>query len=156
MRNSYLYAGSAATLMLAAGLAFAAETQIMRSDLPPAVEKTVQQQSVGATIKGFSKEVEGGQVVYEIKMTVNGHGKDVDIATDGTVLEIEEEVELSSIPASAQSALSVLAKGAKIVKVESVTKRGKIVSYEAKVLHGSKKSEIAVGPNGEAVPQDND
>jgi hypothetical protein len=30
-------------------------------------------------------------------MTVNDHSKDIDIAPDGTVLEIEEEVELSSI-----------------------------------------------------------
>jgi hypothetical protein len=97
MRNSYLYAGSAATLMLAAGLAFAAETKIMRSDLPPAVEKTVQEQSNGATIKGFTKEVEGGQLIYGVEMTVNDHSKDIDIAPDGTVLEIEEEVELSSI-----------------------------------------------------------
>ena len=34
----------------------AAEKKIKRSDLPPAVEKTVAAQSLGATIQGFSEE----------------------------------------------------------------------------------------------------
>jgi hypothetical protein len=156
MQKSYLYAGFVSVLMLNAGFAWAAEKKINRSELPPAVEKTVQAQSAGATIKGFTKEVEGGQVVYEVEMTVNGHSKDVDIAKDGTVLETEEGVELNSLPASAQKALSVLAKGATIVKVESVAKKGKIVSYEARTINGAKKGEIAVGPNGEAIPQEKD
>jgi uncharacterized membrane protein YkoI len=137
--------------MLTVSLAFAAETKIKRSDLPPAVEKTIQEQSTGATIKSFSKEVENGQVEYEVEMTVNGHAKDISIAKDGTVLEIEEEVEQSSLPAAAQSALQARAKGAKITKVESVTRKGKIVSYEATVMNGTKKSEVAVGPNGEKL-----
>jgi hypothetical protein len=37
---------------------------------------------------------------------------------------------------------------AKIVKVESVTKKGKVVAYEAQVLNGGKRSEVQVGPNG--------
>jgi uncharacterized membrane protein YkoI len=137
--------------MLTVSLAFAAETKIKRSDLPPAVEKTVQAQSTGATIKGFSKEVEDGQVEYEVEIIVNEHGKDVSIAKDGTVLEIEEEVEQSSLPAAVKSALRGRAKGARITKVESVTRKGKIVSYEATVMNGTRKSEVAVGPNGEKL-----
>jgi hypothetical protein len=53
------------------------EKKIKRADLPPAVEKTVAAVSQGATIKGFSQEVENGQTLYEVEMTVNGRGKDV-------------------------------------------------------------------------------
>jgi hypothetical protein len=137
--------------MLTVSLAFAAEAKIKRSDLPPAVEKTIQEQSTGATIKGFSKEVENGQVEYEVEMTVNGHAKDVSIAKDGTVLEIEEEVDQASLPAPAQTALGGRAKGAKIIKVESVMRKGRIVSYEATVMSGTRRNEIAVGPNGEKL-----
>ena len=87
----------------------------------------------------------------EIAAFVDGHAKDISIAKDGAVLEIEEEVEQSSLPAAAQSALQARAKGAKITKVESVTRKGKIVSYEATVMNGTKKSEVAVGPNGEKL-----
>jgi hypothetical protein len=143
-----------AVVLFTASLVFAAETRIKRSDLPPAVEKTVQEQSAGATIKGFTREMEDGQIEYEAEMTFNGYGKDVAIAKDGTVLEIEEEVAQSSLPASVQSSLTERSKGAKVIKVESVTKRGKIVSYEATLMSGTRKREIVIGPNGENLPND--
>jgi hypothetical protein len=36
----------------------------------------------------------------------------------------------------------------KIVKVESLTKHGTLVAYEAQVRKGSKTSEVQVGPDG--------
>jgi hypothetical protein len=49
--------------LLLAGSASAQEKKIKRSDLPPAVEKTVAAQSQGATIRGFSTEKEKGQTL---------------------------------------------------------------------------------------------
>src|ERR1700732_285446 len=80
----------------------AAEKKIDRSALPPAVEKTVQVQSQGATIKGFTTEVEHGKRVYEVEMMVNGHSKDIEIAANGTLNEVEEEIALDSLPAAVQ------------------------------------------------------
>ena len=77
-------------------VAASAENKIERSALPPAVEKTVQAQTQGATIKGFTSETEDGVFHYEVQMTVNGHGRDISIAKDGTVLEVEDEVALST------------------------------------------------------------
>jgi len=132
-------------------LASAAERRINRSQLPAAVEKTVQAQSQGATIKGFATEIEGGKKVYEAEMVVNGHTKDIQIAEDGTLNEIEEEVSIDSLPSSVQTALRTKAGSAKIVKVESLTKKGSLVAYEAATLNGSKKGEIQVGPKGEKL-----
>src|SRR5258708_20785385 len=70
----------------------AQEKKIKRSQLPPAVEKTVGEQSQGATIKGFSTEIEKGKRVYEVAMTVDGHGKDILTDARGTVIEIDEEI----------------------------------------------------------------
>src|SRR5215831_14408258 len=84
---------------LATGVALRAEEKkIKRSDLPPAVEKTVAEQSKGATIKGFATEVEDGKKLYEAEMIVNGHGKDISIDEKGNVIEIEEEVAIGSLP----------------------------------------------------------
>ena len=129
----------------------AAETKIDRSKLPPAVEKTVQEQSQGATIKGFSTEKENGVLEYEAEMIMNGHSKDISIGKDGVLLEIEEEVAFNSLPDSVQKALTGKAAGAKITKVESLTKKGRIVAYEAATLKGTKKGEIQVGPAGEKL-----
>jgi hypothetical protein len=132
-------------------LAFAQEKKIQRADLPPAVEKTVAAQSQGATIKGFSQEVENGQTFYEAEMTVNGHSKDVSIDATGAVAEVEEQVALNSLPAPVKAALETKAGSGKILKVESLTKHDKLVAYEAKVMTAGKKSEIQVGPDGKPL-----
>jgi uncharacterized membrane protein YkoI len=126
----------------------AAETRISRDKLPEAVRKTADEQSQGATIRGYNKEIENGQVEYEVEMTVNGHNKDVSIAPDGRVLEVEEEVALDALSPQVRKGLEAKAAGAKIKNVESLTKNGKIVAYEAHLARLGKHSEIQVGPEG--------
>jgi hypothetical protein len=146
-----LFVAMAASGLLLAGTASAQEKKIKRSDLPPAVEKTVAAQSEGATIKGFSTEKEKGQTFYEAEMMVNGHSKDVLIAADGTVVEVEEQVTLDSLSADVKAGLQAKAGKGRILKVESLTKKGKLVAYEAKVDTNGKKSEVQVGPDGKPL-----
>lgn len=127
------------------------EKKISRSSLPPAVEHTVAAQSKGATIRGFSEEKENGGTYYEAEMLVSGHTKDILMNKDGEVVEVEEQVAFDSLPAGVQQGLQQKAGSGKIVKVESLTKHGKIVAYEAKVQSGAKRKEIQVGPDGKAL-----
>jgi len=137
---------------LVAGSAAAQEKKIERKDLPPAVERTVAAQARGATIKGFASEVEDGKTLYEVEMTINGHGKDVSIDSTGAVVEIEEEVAFARLPAAVKAGLTAKAGTGKITKVESLTKHGKLVAYEAQVTAADgKKSEVQVGPDGKAL-----
>src|ERR1700730_9795070 len=117
----------------------AQEKKITRGELPPAVEKTVSEQSQGATIKGFSTEVE---------LTMNGHGKDISMDKDGKIVEVEEEVAMDSLTPEVKAGLAKAAGSGTITKVESLTKEGKLVAYEAVVTNGSKHSEVQVGPTG--------
>jgi len=132
-------------------IALAQEKKIDRKDLPPAVEKTVAAQSQGATIRGFSQEKEKGETYYEAEMTVNGHSKDVLIDAKGDVAEVEEQVPLESLPMAAREVLQTKAGAGKILKVESLTKHGKLVAYEAVVETNGKKKEIQIGPDGEQL-----
>jgi len=141
----------AAAVLFVARVATAQEKKIKRTDLPPAVEKAVAGVSKGATIKGFNQETENGKTAYEVEMTVNGHSKDVLMDASGTVLEVEEEVALDSLSADVKAGLTAIAAGGKILKVESLTKGGKLVAYEAKVQAAGKKSEIQVGPDGKPL-----
>lgn len=145
-------------MLLIAGLTVAGicaaqeqEKKIKRSDLPQAVEKTVVAESAGATIKGFNEEKEKGQTFYEAEMIVNGHSKDVLIDANGTVVEVEEEVAFDSLSAEVRAGLQAKAGKGKITKVESLTKKGKLLAYEAKVNTGGKKSEVQVGPDGKPL-----
>jgi uncharacterized membrane protein YkoI len=142
-----------AVLSLVTGLAVLAparaqEKKIKREDLPPAVEKTVAAQSHGAAIKGFSSEVDEGKTLYEVELTVNGHGKDISMDKEGKIVEVEEEVAIDSLPPEVKAGLTKAAGSGTITKVESLTKGGKLVAYEADVKNGSKRSEVQVGPNG--------
>jgi len=146
-----LFVAFAATGLLLAGSASAQEKKIKRSDLPPAVEKTVAAESQGATIRGFSTEKEKGQTLYEAEMTVNGHSKDISMTADGSIVEIEEQVALDSLSPEVKAGLQAKAGKGKILKVESLTKKDKLVAYEAKVDTNGKKSEVQVGPDGKPL-----
>ena len=137
--------------LFSAGIDSAQEKKIKRPELPPAVEKTVAEVIKGATVKGFSEETEKGKTTYEVEMVVNGHTKDVELDPNGAILEIEEEVKMDSLAADVRAGLTAKAVGGKILKVESLTKKGKLVAYEAKVETGGKKSEIQVGPDGKPL-----
>lgn len=127
------------------------EKHVKHADLPAAVRKTADEQSTGATVRGYSQETEEGVVEYEVAMTRNGHSRDVSIAADGSILEIEEEVALDSLPPAVREGLRHRAGSGTITKVESLSKQGAIVAYEAHVQTNGKKSEIQVGPDGKPL-----
>src|SRR5260370_30143467 len=116
-----LFVAMAAGGLLLAGTSSAKEKKIKRSDLPPAVEKTVAAQSAGATIKGFSTEKENGQTLYEAEMTVNGHSKDISMTADGSIVEIEEQVALDYLYAALKLCLQSNAGKSKILNIEIIT-----------------------------------
>lgn len=139
-------------IALAIGSVVAAqEKKITRAQLPAAVEKTVARESQGATINGFATETENGKRLYEVELTVDGHSKDISMDKNGDIIEIEEEVAMDSLPAAVQEGLRKAAGAGTIGKIESLTKRGKLVAYEGHVKTGTKRSEIQVGPNGEKL-----
>jgi len=84
-------------------------------------------------------------------MMVNGHSRDLLIAADGTVVEVEEQVAFDSLSAEVRAGLQAKAGKGKILKVESLTKKDKLVAYEARVETDGKKSEVQVGPHGKPL-----
>jgi len=150
MKTNHKFGLSIVGLILAAST-FAQEKKIKRSELPAKVEKTVVEQSKGATIRGFNEEKENGKTAYEVELLVNGHSKDVGMAANGAVIEIEEQVGIESLSADVRTALRAKAGKGKITKIESITKKDKLVAYEAQVVTNGKKSEVQVGPNGQSL-----
>lgn len=139
-----------AVALVAAANASIGEEQVKKSDLPAAVLKTAEAQSAGATVLGYAKDKEHGRVEYEVQLMVGDHTKDVTIDPQGRVLEVEEQVAPEELPANVFYGLSVQASKGKIAKVESLTKQGRIVAYEAQVI-GGKHAEIQVGPDGQKL-----
>ena len=129
------------------------ETRVKMKDLPAAVQKTVLEQSKGATVRGLTKEVEDGKTFYELELKVNGHTKDVLMDPAGAIVTIEEQVTLASLPAAVRTAFETQAGKAKILLVESITQNNAIVAYEAHLKKAGKESEIKVKPDRTLLPE---
>ena len=133
------------------GAAAAAEKKLQMKDLPPAVQKTVQEQTKGAEIRGLSTETEKGKTTYEVETMVNGKHRDFLVNAKGAVTEVEDETAIESIPAAARAAIEKKAAGGKIGMVETMT-RGGATFYEAGYTSkAGKKLEVLVKPDGTEV-----
>ena len=69
----------------------------------------------------------------------------------GNIVEVEEEVPMESLPGNVKDGLTKAAGSGTLGKVESLTKNGKLVAYEAVVNAGTKRSEVQVGPDGKKL-----
>ncbi len=125
-----------------------ADTAVKMEDLPPAVQKAVKEQTKDANLVGLSKEREKGKTFYEAETKVSGKTRDLLFDASGAVVDVEEEVDLASIPAAAKAAIEKKSAGGTIEKVESVT-HGQVVSYEAAIkTKAGKKIEYSVNADG--------
>ena len=122
--------------------------KISASALPRAVRKAAAEQRKGATVLGYSKETEKGKTYYEVEMKRDGLSENIVMDSTGGVTEIEKEVPTDSLAPAVRDGLQKAAGEGKIVKVETLTKHGNLVAYEAQVRKGSKISEVQVGPDG--------
>ncbi len=136
-----------AALSLACLPALAAEKHVPFTDLPAAVQQAARHEIASATIRGCSVETEHGQTFYEVETRTPSGNRDLLFDASGKLVEVEQQVDLSSLPAAAREGLKQQAAGGEIREVESVT-RGTIVSYEAVVVTHGKHREIAVTANG--------
>jgi hypothetical protein len=111
-------------------LAGAAEKKLQMKDLPPVVQKAVQENLKGAEVKGISQEKENGVTQYEIETMLNGKHRDFNVDAKGALLVVEEETSIDSIPAAAKAAIAKKVGTGKLTMVEIMTK-GAATFYEA-------------------------
>jgi uncharacterized membrane protein YkoI len=147
MRHRTLVFTATMALLSLVGLG-AAEKKIQLKDLPPAVQKAVQEETKGAKIVGVAREIEKGKTMYEVETIVNGHSRDLIFDAAGNLDISEETVDASTLPPAVKAAFE--ARG-KILKAETVSKKGMKVTYEAQVQKGGKKLEVAVDADGKPI-----
>ncbi len=113
------------TLLALSTMAFMAradEEKISVENLPAAVKKAIKKKFPKAEIEKATKEVEDGKTTYEVLLEIEDRPVDVAFKADGTILEIERAIPLEELPAKVKKALAAKYPGAKIEKVEMVTK----------------------------------
>jgi hypothetical protein len=64
---------------------------VVLSDVPAKVLDAANNAVPDGQITGVEKEVEGGQIIYEVEKVANGVEYDIDVTADGVVMEVEKE-----------------------------------------------------------------
>ena len=139
--------------MIAAATAYA-ESHVPCNTLPAAVLQHAKLEAGDATVRGCVKDRENGKLTYEVETLKDGKSKDITLDVSGTVLEVEQEVAVSSLPPAVSDAIAKAAHSGKIGKVESVTRDGAIASYETTITSNGERREVAFTPRGAPVKAD--
>ena len=118
-------------------------------DLPAVVQKTVEDNVKGGQIKNISKEKEDGIEQYEVESLVNGKSRDFNVDTNGNLLVVEESTTIDAIPAAAKASILKKVADGKLRTVETFTKPGQPLMYEAAYIDKKgKHHEVLVKADG--------
>ncbi len=151
---SSIFAIAVLTGIAAAATTAQAESHVSCNTLPAAVLSQVKTEAGDATIRGCVKDKENGKLIYEVETLKDGRSRDIEFDGSGSVLEVEQEVTASSVPAAVSDAIATAAKGGKVGKIESVTRGGSIASYETTITRQGQRREVAFSPQGAPVKAD--
>jgi hypothetical protein len=144
---------SAAAVLAIAACAYG-ESHVSCSTLPAAVQHQAKIEARDATIRGCVKDRENGKLIYEVETLKDGGSRDITLDASGTVLEVEQEVAASTLPAVVSDAIAKSANGGKVGKIESVTRNGAIASYETTIMKNGHRREVAFDSQGVTVKPD--
>lgn len=128
---------------------------IKQSKLPPAVQKTAEQQSAGATVTGYSMNKVDGVTTYRMDLVAEGRTRGIVMDSEGNVLSIAQEVAWTDLPADIQKNFESVSSKGKLGAVSSVSENGALVAYEAYLVVGGERHLVRVKPKAaelEAVP----
>jgi hypothetical protein len=103
-----------------------------------------------ARIMNAAKETENGKVVWEVESIDNGLARDLVYNPDGTVVEVEEQIEPATLPAAVSAALKAKYPKATITKAEKLM-QGTALTYEM-ALTGAAVKSVEITPEGKVVP----
>jgi hypothetical protein len=134
-------------------------------ELPAAVARTVRTNFPNAVIASTELEKEAGINLYDIEFKAGGD--EIEVAEDGTVMEVATIVALKDLPKPAAEAIQTAAPGAAIRRLERSEVRaeirkegesGKIVKlaapryvYKAELTEDGRRGEVQVAPDGRVV-----
>ncbi len=137
-------------LLLAPAGARAQETRLSRKEIPSAVLAAFEKAYPKATIKHAMKESKDGRTTIEIESLDGTTGRDLQYMADGMVMEIEETIPMSEIPAPVIAAVKGKHPKGKIVKAEKVT-RGAVVTYDIEIRNGKRKVSLDLDASGKLL-----
>jgi uncharacterized membrane protein YkoI len=137
-----------AALLLALSVVALAADKAEKLDpgkLPEKISAAINGRFPGAQVTSAEKENEGGKVVFDIELKQGGKKYEMDLQEDGTIIEVEKEIELGKLPAAGVKAIEAKYPKSTIKEIMEVNKvEGKKetpINYEVTIETADKKSE---------------
>ena len=121
--------------------------EVDADDLPPAVLSAVKGACPDGTIEEILKEKCDDVMVYEVEMKLGRMGCDLKIASDGTLLEKEQQIAPKELPKKVKATLAKF-KELKIRKAERVKEKDEGVFFELDVVLGEQVFELKITKKG--------
>jgi hypothetical protein len=127
--------------------------KIKDADVPALVRDSVNKRFPGASVTSVEREKENGMVVFDYELKQNGRKWETDVKDDGTIMEVEKQLQGGEIPSSIQTAVSSKYPRATITEVMEVNKvsngQEKADHYEATITPADgKEKEVNVTLDG--------
>jgi uncharacterized membrane protein YkoI len=135
------------------------EEKVPLDKLPRAVAEAVKKRFPEAEMTSAEKETKDGKTVYEVAIKNKGQNIEVTTTPDGTITEIERQIEPKDLPRAVAEALDRKYPKATLKMIEEVVvvKDGKEdpAYYEVLlVTAGDKKLEVSVTPEGKFTKEE--
>lgn len=149
---------TAACLLLTA-ISWAEDEQIDVTKLPKPVADAVAARFPGAALTSAAKETSENQVIYDIELKHDGRKYEMDIKSDGTILEIEKEIPAKNLPAAVAAAVQVKYPNSTVKQVMEVNtvldKKETLDHYEVDIDTSEHKLlELAASLDGKSIKEE--
>lgn len=143
-----------ALVIVSSAYMHAAEHPVPCASVPAVVQEKAKSMLDGGAIRRCIKDVSKGKTTYEMETVKHGRSKDMTFDPRGNMLEVEEQVDLASLPPQVAAAMQKAAGGGQLGSIESLQRKGVLISYEAVVTDGGKRREVAFRPDGSPMKAD--
>ena len=120
------------------------------ADVPPAVQASVNTLLAGSPIRNLLRESDDGATVYELEWDA-GLGRSAKITADGTVVELEAEIDPATLPAAVTAAVAARYPGGEVTEAETIDLPGEPQAYEVEVVNRRQIRELVITPAGEIL-----
>ena len=130
----------------ATGLAWD-EEEMSLSQVPAQVREALLKLAAGAKITEVEREKKHGIVTYEAEWEVNGREAEAEVTADGDLIEMEEEIGASDVPAAVRAVAAKKFPAGVKIEYERITMK----FYEIEAQVGGREKEILVSPTGKIL-----
>ena len=124
------------------------ETKITMEEAPQAAKDAAMKAVSGVTFETVQIDNDEGTETFEFGGVANGVKVEVDVLADGTIEEIEQQIDQSELPAEVRAALDANLPGFQPTMVEKSMRPDDLVVYELEGSHDGKDVDVEVNADG--------